>query len=57
MAEWNWLQAEQGIAKVAHNAMMADDWDDLPAGGIERAAWISVGKAVYEYLIEQKVMK
>ena len=34
------------VASVAHNALMADEWSDLPPNGIERAAWEQVALAV-----------
>lgn len=34
------------LAKVAHNSMMADTWDDLPVGGIERGVWLDVAVAI-----------
>ena len=34
------------IAKVAHNAFMADEWDQLPAEGIARTAWLIVAAEV-----------
>lgn len=42
----NWDTALERIAKVTHNAHMADEWDELPPHGIERAIWIQVAAAV-----------
>lgn len=39
-----------GVARTAHNAFMADDYDDLSESGIERAAWRQVGTAIILYL-------
>ena len=42
---WNARDKER-IAMVAHNEFMADEWDQLPAEGIERAAWLIVADQV-----------
>ena len=42
----DWATALPRIARAAHNAHMADEWDDLPENGIERAAWLQVAAAV-----------
>ena len=42
----NWDAALERIAKAAHNAHMADEWNELPSHGIERAVWIQVAAAV-----------
>ena len=42
----DWNTALPRIAKAAHNAHMADEWDDLPPDGIERAIWMQVAAAV-----------
>jgi hypothetical protein len=52
--DMTWEEALPRIAKTAHNAFrrheelrrMADEWDDLPADGIERSAWLQVAAAV-----------
>lgn len=33
-------EMELRVAKAAHNAFMADEWDSLREGGIERALWL-----------------
>ncbi len=44
----DWTTVHERIAKAAHNAFMADEWDELPEGGIERAAWAQVAVAVVD---------
>ena len=44
--ERGWEVLLSRLARVAHNAYMADDWDDLPADGIERAIWLQTVAAV-----------
>jgi len=51
--ERNWNVAIERIARTAHNNFMADDFDDLPEDGIERAIWMQVGRAV---VIEMQTM-
>ena len=42
----DWTTSLPRIAKAAHNALMADEWDDLPPDGIDRAGWLQVAAAV-----------
>ncbi len=42
----DWTTALPRLAKAAHNAHMAGEWNDLPPDGIERAAWLQVAAAV-----------
>ena len=37
--ERDWAPIIERLARVMHNAHMADDWDDLPVDGIERVMW------------------
>ncbi len=46
MIERDWNVLLPRLARVAHNAHMADEWDDLPADGIERAIWLQTVAAV-----------
>ncbi len=48
----DWNTALPRIAKAAHNAHMADEWDDLPPDGIERAMWLQVAAAVVNEMQE-----
>ena len=44
--ERDWNAILPRLACVAHNAHMADEWDDLPEDGIERAIWLQVAAAM-----------
>lgn len=46
----DWNIVLERIARAAHNAHMADEWDDLPEDGIERAIWRQTAiKVVQEF--------
>jgi len=47
--ERDWTVILERLAKEMHNSHMADNWDDLPLDGIERAIWLqTAGVAVKE---------
>ena len=46
MTERNWDVILPRLARIAYNAHMADDWDDLPLHGAERAIWLATVAAV-----------
>lgn len=46
MIERNWSVVIERLAKMMHNTHMADEWDDLPPNGIERAAWVRTASAM-----------
>jgi hypothetical protein len=47
-----WEYTLDRIACAAHNALMAEEWDDLPVNGIERVSWRSVAVAVVKEMEE-----